>query len=127
MYNSRKRKFMTSCSVTRDYLMLDVFAHIPSVTSKPLFGGCGFYKDNIIFACIADGKLYFKVDAINRPQYEAMGSPPFIYEHKNTQKITAMPYYELPELILEDPKQLKMWIDEAVAASLRSKTKRKTS
>lgn len=116
---------MTACFVSRDYLMLDVLADMPGITCKSMFGGSSFYKDGIIFACIADGVLYFKVDDINRPQYEAMGSNPFVYEHKNTKKITAMPYYELPENILEERDQLKRWIDESAAASVRSQKKSK--
>ena len=117
---------MTSCFITAEHLMLDVFANIPGITCKPLFGGFSFYKDGVIFACIADGILYFKKDDNNRPQYEAMACQPFVYEHKNTKKIT-MPYYELPESILEDPDQLKIWIAASVAASIhRQKKKNKT-
>lgn len=116
---------MTACFVSRDYLMQDVFSNIPGITCKSMFGGFSFYKDGLIFACIADGVLYFKVDDINRPQYEAMGSQPFVYEHKNTKKITAMPYYELPESILEDTDRLKLWIEASVAASVRSQKKKK--
>lgn len=90
-----------------------------------MFGGSSFYKDGVIFACIADGVLYFKVDDINRPQYEAMGSKPFVYEHANTKKITIMPYCELPESILEDRDQLRHWIDESIVASVRSRKKGK--
>lgn len=115
---------MTACFVNRDYLMLDVFANIPGITCKPLFGGFGFYKDGIIFACIAYEKLYFKTDEVNRSQYEALGGHPFVYEHKNTKKITAMPYHELSDSILEDPDQLKIWIDASVAASLRNQKKK---
>lgn len=113
----------TACFVSQEYLMLDVFADIPGITCKPLFGGFGFYKNGVIFACIADGILYFKVDDINRPQYEKMGCQPFVYTHTNTKKVTTMPYSELPETILENPEQLKIWIDESVAASLRSQKK----
>lgn len=118
---------MTASFISRDYLMLDVFGEFPGITCKSMFGGSSFYKDGIIFACIADGVLYFKVDDINRPQYDVMGSKPFVYEHVNTKKITAMPYYELPESILEDRDQLKLWIDASVAASVRSKKKKKKS
>lgn len=107
--------------------MLDVFADIPGITCKPLFGGFGFYKNDIIFACIADGILYFKTDDSNRPHYEAMGCQPFVYTHKNTKKVTAMPYFELPESILENPEQLNIWIDASVAASLRGQKKKKPS
>ena len=89
-----------------------------------MFGGCCFYKDGIIFACIADGKLYFKADTVNRPQYEAFGSTQFVYESKN-HKTTGMPYFELPEAILEDQERLKQWIDDAVAASHRLRNKPK--
>ena len=116
---------MTGCVVSRDYLMLDVFADFSEITCKSLFGGSGFYKDGIIFACIADGTLYFKVDDINRSQYEALGSRPFVYEHKNTKKVTAMPYYELPESILENSEQLKLWIEASVAASVCSQKKKR--
>ena len=115
---------MTACFVSRDYLMLDVFADIPGITCKSMFGGFSFYKDGVIFGCLAD-VLYFKVDDVNRPQYEAMGSKPFVYEHVNTKRIATMPYYELPESILEDRDQLKLWIDESVAASVRSQKKKK--
>lgn len=104
--------------------MLDAFSNIPGITCKPLFGGFSFYKDGVIFACIADGVLYFKTDNNNRPQYEALGCQPFVYEHKNTKKITTMPYNELPEIILEDPEKLKTWIDESVAASLHAQKKK---
>jgi len=77
-------------SVSRDYLMLDVFSAFPGITYKSMFGGCCFYKDGIIFACIADGKLYFKSDAETRSFYDACGSSQFVYESKH-HKITLCP------------------------------------
>jgi DNA transformation protein len=115
---------VSPCFVSHDYLMFDVFPNIPGITSKLMCGGFSFYKNGVIFACIANDTLYFKVDDINPPQYEALGCQPFVYEHKNTKKITAMPYAELPESVLEDPEQLKLWIDASVAASLRSQKKK---
>jgi DNA transformation protein len=115
---------VSPCFVSHDYLMLDVFANMPEITSKSMFGGFSFYNNGVIFACIADGTLYFKTDGINRPQYEILGCHLFTYTHKNTKKITNMPYYELPETILEDPQQLKVWIDASVDASLRSQKKK---
>jgi DNA transformation protein len=125
MYDNSNLKHMTACFVSQEYLMLDVFSDIPGITCKSMFGGVSFYKDGIIFACIADGILYFKVDDINRPQYEAMESQPFVYEHVNTKKVTTMPYYELPESIMEDKDKLKLWIDTSVSASLRNQKKGK--
>jgi len=111
-------------SVSRNYLILDVFSALPGITYKNMFGGCCFYKDGIIFACIADGKLYFKADAETRSLFDTYESSQFVYESKH-HKITPMPYWELPEQILEDQEQLKTWIEASVAASLRLRKKHK--
>ena len=125
VYIWRKIKHMAErYQVSKDYLMLDVFSAFSGITCKSLFGGYGFYKDGIIFACIADGQLYFKVDDMNRSKYEAYRSEPFVYEHKSHKK-THMPYWTLPECILEDKDQLKIWINESITASLRSQKKKK--
>ena len=41
--------------------MEDLVGGIAGVSSKPMFGGYGIYKDGVIFAIIADGALFFKV------------------------------------------------------------------
>ena len=106
-----------------DHILLDVFADIPGITSKSMFGGWGFYKDGIIFAIIAENQLYFKVDDINLPNFEKLNSHPFLYQ-KDNNKQTTMPYWQLPESIWDDPHELKKWVDESVQASMRSKKKK---
>lgn len=99
-----------------DYLLDDVFRQIEGITSKPMFGGYGFYRDGIIFAIIADGKLYFKVGESNRKDYEEHGSRPFTYAMKNGKK-TTLSYWELPVDIMEDGDELEKWIDKSVEES----------
>jgi len=48
-----------------------------------MFGGFGTFLDGLMFSLIADNDLYLKVDAENRPDYEAAGSYPFTYEGKS--------------------------------------------
>ena len=54
-----------------------------SATGRAMFGGFGTFLDGLMFSLIADNDLYLKVDAENRPDYEAAGSYPFTYEGKS--------------------------------------------
>ena len=90
------------------YVLHDVLAKVSGVTARAMFGGYGIYTDGVIFAIIVDEQLYCKVDETNRPQYEARGSQPFVYQRSN-HKPTQMPYWQVPEEALEDPDEMKTW------------------
>lgn len=104
------------------YVMEEVFKDVERITSCPMFGGWGIYKDGIFFALIADGQLYFKVDESNQKDYEKLGSKPFIYQGHRGKKVT-MTYWELPADILEDKQILTGWVEKSVDAAKRSKRK----
>ncbi|MHA1538423.1 MAG: TfoX/Sxy family protein [Alphaproteobacteria bacterium] len=96
------------------------------VTPRRMFGGAGLFRDNLMFALIAQDTLYFKIDERNRPDYEAAGMAPFTYEGKG--KKMQMSYYEVPPDVLEDPADLAGWARKAFAAALagaRAKSKAK--
>src|SRR6185436_14446748 len=93
--------------------------------SRAMFGGYGIYFKEVIFAVIVEGKLYFRVDDETIPHYEKYQSEFFTYDGKNKKVI--MPYMTLPETILKNPKLLKSYIEQAYEASLRKKTKKRTS
>ena len=103
-----------------DHIMLDVFADIRGITSKSVFGGWGFYKEGIIFAIIVDNELYFKVDDVNRPDFEKLNSHQFIYEQSGGKK-ASMPYFQLPENIWNDRNEIYKWVEASVKASIRGK------
>lgn len=90
------------------------------ITGRAMFGGYGIYWDKIIFASIVEGRLYFRVDGINRKDYEKYNAQPFVYG--GGKKPVVMPYLTLPEEILEDPKKLVKWIEKARDASIRYKS-----
>jgi DNA transformation protein len=50
------------------------------VQIKPMFGGFGIYWQGLMFALIADERLYFKVDDASQGQFDARGLAPFTYE-----------------------------------------------
>jgi len=92
------------------------------ITHRKMFGGVGLYSDGIFFAVIDDDRLYFKVDDINLPNYQAQGMQQWAIEGPNGG---AMPYYEVPTDILNDAGKLGNWIDDAVEVAKRKKQKKK--
>lgn len=103
-----------------DYILHDVLGHIEHITSRKMFGGYGFYLDGRIFAIITgDDEICFKGNAELRDRYESAGGKQFIYTgHKNKQP-TAMPYWSVPEEILEDRERIMQWTQDAAALSTK--------
>ena len=97
-----------------DYVVGDLLADVDGVTSRSMFGGYGLYRHGKIFAMIVDDVLYFKVDEASKPEFAKYGSKPFEYAAKNGKKV-AMSYWELPEEIMEDKKELIRWVDRSCA------------
>jgi DNA transformation protein and related proteins len=89
-----------------------------SITHRKMFGGVGLYCDGVFFAVIDDDRLYFKVDDVNFPDYQAFGMPQWVIEGANGG---AMPYYEVPDQVLADAEKLGEWIDAAVDVANRKK------
>lgn len=95
---------------------------VVAIRTKAMFGGVGIYADDLFFALIAEEKLYFKVDDSNRADFEACGMGPF-YPFDSP---TPMGYWELPPGILENPVELKVWVEKALhVAESKKKPRRK--
>lgn len=90
------------------------------VRIRNMFGGAGVYFDDLMFGLIARETLFFKVDDRNRPDFEAEGTGPFIYEPPSGKAI-AMSYYELPERLYDDPQELTEWARKSLDAALAAK------
>ena len=97
------------------------------VRSRRMFGGAGLFLNDLMFALIADDRLYFKADDENRPRFLAEDLGPFIFVSK-AGKRGALGYYEAPESALDDAGELLDWArlgyDAAVRAAA-SKPKKK--
>jgi DNA transformation protein and related proteins len=93
-----------------DYVK-ELLVDIKNITYRPMFGGWGIYKNNIIIGIIAFNTIYLKINQNLKTKYLELGSQPFSYE-KNNKIVQLTSYYELPIAIQEDNQMLQIWIDE---------------
>lgn len=99
---------------------LELFASLPGVHAKPMFGGWGFYAEDVFFALVAFDTLYLKADAPSQALFEAAGSQPFRYTYKDGRTVT-MGYWTAPEDTLESPAAMEPWARGALACALRAR------
>ena len=87
--------------------------------ARRMFGGFGIFIDDLMFALIAGGTLYLKVDDETRPVFEDAGSQPFTYRRRDRE--IAMSYWLAPDGSLLDMETLIPWAGLALAAARRAK------
>lgn len=98
--------------------LLELLEPFGGVRAKAMFGGFGIYRNDLMFALVAEDTLYLKVDEKTRLDFTAKGLPPFIYENKG--KKFSMSYHQAPEEALEDPGEMRQWAEKAYGAALRA-------
>ncbi|KNZ32243.1 MAG: competence protein TfoX [Methylibium sp. NZG] len=98
---------------------VELLSPLGLVRTRRMFGGVGFYLDDVFIALIAYGRLYLKVDAQTRPQFEAAGCEPFVFD--TSEKSVAMSYLSAPEEAMESPPLMQNWARLALAAALRAR------
>ena len=86
-----------------------------------MFGSSGPYHDGVFFGILAQGRLYFKTNTVNRGTYVQRGMQPFRPNPRQTLKS----YYEVPVDILEDYEQLAVWARQAMACQTAGSTLRR--
>ncbi len=84
-----------------------------------MFGGFGIYVDDIFCAIVSStNRFYLRVGTENIDDFESEGMQRF-----SGRKDAGMPYYEVPEHVLEDPEILGAWVRKAKDAALQAKKK----
>jgi DNA transformation protein and related proteins len=102
----------------------DLFAPFGPVTVRRMFGGAGIYREGLMFALVFDGAIFLKVDEASIPDFEREGSRPFVYTRaKSPGKIgrASLSYWRLPERLYDDPEELAVWAERALAVAQRKK------
>lgn len=98
---------------------LELLGSVGPARSRRMFGGHGFYIDDLFIALIAYERLYLKVDAATRAAFEAAGCQPFVYD--GAGKSVTMAYFTAPEEAMESPPLMQPWARLALAAALRAR------
>ena len=106
-------------------LLEDLFAPLGGVSLRRLFGGIGVFKEAIMFGLVADDVLYLKADDETSGRFAAEDCGPFIYDGRG--KSVAMPYWRLPDRLLDEPDEFAAWARIAFDVAVRTaKPKRAT-
>jgi DNA transformation protein len=100
----------------------ELLADFGPVTIRNMFGGAGIYADGVMFAILVDDTLYLKTDEASTHAFESEGMGPFTYAPAGKQKV-AMPYWEVPPRLLEEPEELVAWAREAHRIARAGKAK----
>ena len=98
----------------------ELLSSIGTVRVRRMFGGHGFYVDDLFMALILGDRLYLKVDAQTRAAFEAAGCDPFVYATADG-KSGALNYFSAPEEAMESPPLMVPWARLALAAALRAR------
>ena len=105
--------------------LLEMLEPFGGVSAKKMFGGHGLFRDGLMFALVADGVFFLKVDDGNRAEFDALDLPPFRFEMKNG-KTGEMSYRQCPADALENPSAMTRWAELAFAAALRNAAAKST-
>ena len=110
----------------KDYIVHDVLAGIQGVHTKGLFGGYGFYLEEVIFGAYMDDDsgldgFFLKARDEFARELEQSGAKQFIYTGHKTRGPTAMPYWHIPEELLEDREKITDWVYQAWELSKKEK------
>ncbi len=108
---------MAKTSEFCDHLM-DRLAPIGAPSYKFMFGGYGIYLDGLMMGIVSDDVLWLRTDDGNRPDYEARGLKPFQPMSKNGP-MGIMPYYTVPDDVLDDQDDFLEWARKARDAAVR--------
>jgi DNA transformation protein and related proteins len=102
----------------REYVV-EQLGRITPLTHRAMFGGVGLYAGGIFFGLIDDDTVYFKVDDVNRGDYERAGMAPFAPYGDGR----VMQYYAVPGEVFEDVEVLSDWLARALDAARRKRSR----
>jgi DNA transformation protein len=102
----------------------ELFAPLGAIRVKAMFGGWGFYCDELFFAIFAFETLYLKADGESAGAFREAGGEPFQVTTKSGRTET-MNYWTVPGEALESPAEMLPWGRLALAAAVRGRKSKK--
>ncbi|MDE2368984.1 MAG: TfoX/Sxy family protein [Burkholderiales bacterium] len=100
----------------------ELLAPLGAVRVKRMFGGWGYYVDELFIAIVAGGRFYLKVDDRTRERFAAAGCEPFVYDA--ARQAVALSYWSAPADALESPALMEPWARLAIQAALGARAAR---
>lgn len=102
---------------------VELLAPLGTVRTRRMFGGHGFYVDDVFMALTAHERLYLKADALTRSAFEGARCTPFTFEKARGGSVepVATSYFSAPEDAMESPASMQPWARLALAAALRAR------
>jgi DNA transformation protein len=104
----------------------DLFAQFRPVTVRRMFSGAGLYCDGAMFGLVVRGTIYLKADESSSADFVREGSTRFTYTRGKASgrpSEHALPYWRLPDRLYDDPEELALWAERALAIAQRQKFK----
>ncbi len=104
----------------------ELFSGFGEVVPRKMFGGMGVFYRGLNFAVVVDDILYLRADVRNIPDFEAEGMGSWTY-HRKDGKETVMPYWRVPEHLLDEPDPFAGWAHKAFEAAMRADAEKPAS
>ncbi len=98
---------------------IEMLGALGPTRAKRMFGGHGFYVDEVFIALAVADRLYLKADAQTRATFEAAGCMPFVYDGAGKQ--VTVSYWTVPDDAMESPHLMRPWARLAMEAGLRAR------
>lgn len=99
--------------------VIDLMGRFGPVRARAMFGGHGLYRDDVMFALLADGGLYLKADDTSRPDFVRRNLQAFSFTAKG--RTVRLSYHEAPPEALEDEAEMARWCQLAWESALRAR------
>lgn len=81
---------------------------IGGITTKKMFGGHGVFHEGKMFGIVdSKGRAFLKADDSNKADFENSGS----------ERHSRMPYFSIPEKVLDDVDELIRWANDSINIS----------
>ncbi|MDP1707180.1 MAG: TfoX/Sxy family protein [bacterium] len=96
-----------------DFVVYDLLARVPEVSSRPMMSGWCIYSDKVPFAAIIGNQLYLKAKGEMAETLAERGWPKFEYE-KSGGKTVHMNYWLVPDDVFDDQEQLDEVLTEVL-------------
>lgn len=99
---------------------VELLSPLGPARAKRMFGGHGFYVDDVFVGIAISDRFYLKVDETSLARFEAAGCEPFVYESKDGPRELRF-WWTAPDDALESPMLMLPWARMAMEASLKAR------